>query len=1236
MAIMRFVVGGWLASRVISNLIVYAKDQKIQLDLKDELVARLENALPNIQEVVKTVDQGLIREENPALEKWLWQLRDAVDQADDVMDEMKYNYEKEKVESEKNKFNKRLKVEAEENMVNKRLKVEAITNHFRTIFSGAVDEDPFLKRLKKAVKAIEEVAADVGLFSMLVQNLVAHQKGKVKSTICYRETTSFLTLQNHVFGRQDEKKDIIKKLLNLDCKTNRENLTILPIIGVGGVGKTTLAQLVYNDPILENHFELRLWVCVSNNFDVVLLTKKLYESTFGQRPPQFDSFDLIQKKLKEKFESRRFLVVFDDVWNDNNKEDWEKLIEPLKIGKNGSMMLLTTRMKSVVTLTGLNLMDSIVLEGLNECDMWDLFKECAFGGEDPNYHKELVTIGKDIVKKLEGIPLAARTVGGILCSNLEEDYWIDILESELWSLKQGQDDIMPALRLTYQYLPSYLKPCFLFCSIFPQDYLFSKNDLIYMWIALGMVPRSVNGTMSSEDVGSKYFDEMLSKSIFICPNLVFPNENQFIMHDLIHELSILVSQGECLRTSTNKLVYVPNTIRHLYARIDGPNELRISSLKNLRTLVIDIDEFHHPEQDSIVTELLEGMESLRLLILFANNLSEFPESASKLLHLRYLRLNSYRIHAFPKSVSKLYFLETMVYNDFWTSKLEHADALGMLVNLRHLIIPGWLLDRIAGIGRLTSLQELYFTVRKDSGFKISELSDMRELRVLRISSIENVGSREEVIQANLKEKVNLNELSLIWARRNRNKEANEGVLDHLQPHSGLKELSIRSYEGTGRPPIWFRTQTLSNLVRLKIQVCNFVHLPCLDELPLLKYINFRDMNAIENIIHECNTSSAVDAFPSLEQIYIRRMRAIKEWCLAKQPNKWMHCLRKLEIIDCPELQVLPPVPVGIKELSFKDLGINALPTLWNDQSSESGSLSDLVVMSISNCKNLVSLTEGLLQSPERLEALEELYITDCKKLVNFPLGGFNKCISLKKLDISDCPQIDGQLVSECFLPSALQKLSISSCGQLETTLPKAFKGVHSLIELELRVCFQLTTLPPKEVFNRWKTLKKLILEDCRVLTSLESLLGLSCIEHLEVRGCPQLSQAIPFPLPLKKDETERKEEGRSISAQPQPLFSVDKLVIDNPFLLSVEPLRSLSAVKVLIIEDCSELQSLPELPPLLQELHIRRCSPELQTRCEKSGQDWPKLSQIPMVLLGGVLLSRSELEEEDNVGYMLD
>jgi NB-ARC domain/Rx N-terminal domain len=807
-------VAGEFASAVISKLINefidYAKDQKkMQLGLKDEL-KRLKKALPKIQAVVTAVDQGLIKEKNPPLEKWLWQLRDAAYQADNVMDEIEYNLVKENVEARKNKVSKAVST-------------------IKTVFERAVYKDVFLERLKEAVKEIDDVAADVEVFYKLAKDLVKNQQKEMVDSAMGRETSSVLNPETIVFGREKEEEDIIKKLLNPECKVEgTANFAVLPIIGVGGIGKTALAQLVYNDPKVEKHFELRMWVCVSNNFNVTRLTKKLYESAFGQ-PANFVNLDTIQRELKEKLKSKRFLVVFDDVWDDADIIGWQNLVAPLQSKKSGSMMLLTARMKKTAMLTAPNVMDPFYLKGLNEADMQDLLERCAFGGEDPNKHKQLVEIGRKIVKNLKGCPLAAKTVGRILGSRLNVIHWTRILKSELWSLEQEPSEIMPALRLTYQYLPSHLKPCFSFCSIFPQDHIFIKDDLIYMWMALGLVPRVLLNGERPEDVGSVYFEEMLNRSIFSPANpisnahLCYPvyaycptTEKQFVggyvMHDLMHDLSAFVSQGECFRSDTNKIVPIPTTVRHLYIRVDDCSELCNLNLKNIRTLILQFDDSKHPELVCILNEMLKAMRSLRLLTLFALELREIPESVSDLLHLRYLSLSSFMLGEFPRSMSRLHHLETMVCGGFGFDK--QANVLVELVKLRHIIASECFIQAIAGTGRLTSLQELCFRVDKKSEFKISELSNMRELRRLSISNINSVGDHEEVKEANLRDKVGLRELSLQWETL----EFDEKVFYHLEPNCNLEELRIIKYMG-GRPPAW-ETGRLQSLVKIEFSDCH--------------------------------------------------------------------------------------------------------------------------------------------------------------------------------------------------------------------------------------------------------------------------------------------------------------------------------------------------------------------------------------------------------------------------------
>ncbi|KAJ3677589.1 hypothetical protein LUZ60_003313 [Juncus effusus] len=407
---------------------------------------------------------------------------------------------------------------------------------FKTFFKHAFTEDPILKRLKEAVKAIDGVAADVEVFSILVKKLEKEQQKMDKNIMRGRETSSVLNVETKVFGRDEVKEEIVKKLLNPGYQHTAGNFCVLPIVGVGGMGKTTLAQFVYNDQRVVDHFKLRMWVCISKPFDVVLLTKKLYESVFKKKA-DFDNFESVHRKLAEKLQSKKFLIVFDDAWNDSDTSGWQKLLAPLKSGDKGSMILLTTRMEEVAKTIGRNVMHPIFLKGLKKDEYWNLFVQCAFGDEIQNNDKKLEKIGRDNVQKLKGSPLAAKTIGAVLRSNLNEKHWRNVLERERWwSPKNQNNDIMPALSLSYQHLDSHLKPCFSFCSLFPQDHKFNKEDLIYMWMAVGLVPRYGDGKKRPENIGSEFFDELVNKSF-----LEKSTFGYYVMHDLLHDLATFVS-----------------------------------------------------------------------------------------------------------------------------------------------------------------------------------------------------------------------------------------------------------------------------------------------------------------------------------------------------------------------------------------------------------------------------------------------------------------------------------------------------------------------------------------------------------------------------------------------------------------------------------------------------------------------------------------------------------------------
>ena len=171
-----------------------------------------------------------------------------------------------------------------------------------------------------------------------------------------------------------------------------------------------------------------------------------------------------------------------------------------------------------------------VVEGLNQDVFRKFFKLCVLGSDSSNNHPELERIGEDILPKLKGSPLAAKTVGRLLGMSLDLAYWDRILKSQLWELRQEETNILPALGLSYMYLPPYLKRCFSFCAVYQKDYNFRKKDLAEIWEAEGLVEH--------QHTGGQYFEEFAHRSFF----QKYPRSHEkYVIHDLMRDMSKLVS-----------------------------------------------------------------------------------------------------------------------------------------------------------------------------------------------------------------------------------------------------------------------------------------------------------------------------------------------------------------------------------------------------------------------------------------------------------------------------------------------------------------------------------------------------------------------------------------------------------------------------------------------------------------------------------------------------------------------
>ncbi|KAG6655221.1 putative disease resistance RPP13-like protein 1 [Carya illinoinensis] len=1088
------------------------------------------DTMSTIQKVLGDAEEKELHSENTAVKEWLEDLKDLAYDVEDVLDEFATQASRRKLKG----------------------KNQATTSKVRNLipayFSGLGS------RLESNIKEIStrfEVLAARKEKLNLRENVDRRPHG-------IRGPLAPTSIMNEiVYGRDGDKKALLDLLLS---QGSSDKVSVIPIIGMGGIGKTTLAQFVYNDEEVKSLFKLRAWTCVSEDFDAIRVTKAVLKSLSGQSNDDND-LNLLQIKLSEVLKGKKFLVILDDLWNDRY-HDWTILFTPFEAGAPGSVVIITTRNREVANTTRTT--EAYQLDLLSNDASVSIFTQHAFGARDFSSHPHLKDFGDEIVRKCKGLPLAAKVLGGLLRLNQDRDAWEEILNSEIWNILEQRREIVPALMLSYYHLPSHLKRCFAYCSILPKDYEFEEKEVVLLWMAGGLIqPQQKEKEM--EDLGSKYFQDLLARSFFQQSN---NKKSRFVMHDLINDLAKSVAGNTCFRmedrvegSKQGSILKKSRHVSYLGDQFDGFKKFEaFSELTCLRTflpLMLPCPGWCFLTS-YVSLELLPKLRCLRVLSLNGYGITKISNSIGDLIHLRYLDLSRTGITSLPESTTTLYNLQTLLLEQ--CKRLEKLPStFGNLVNLRHLnILQARSLKAMPlHIGKLTCLRTLSdFIVGEDCCSGLKELGSLSYLRgTLSISKLENVIVPEDAMGMNLSGKPNLDGLSLEWSEDiddSKDRTSEKEFLNLLQPHKVLKELTIRCYGGT-EFPTWLNRPSLPNLVFLTIEDCKkCTLLPPLGKLPSLRVLSIAGMASMKSMGPEVCGDGSSQPFKSLETLNFKNMVEWENWspCEAFFSN-----LRELSIKNCPKLSGnlpnhLPslenveidgcclnlvvsvasfPDQCKIKfegsegvvcgrEIDFSSLNFKHLSTISEFESQMKvsitmGGLANVQTLEVCGFKELTHLWSNEVGSFPHLPSLRYLHVSDCPKLVSLVAKGQLPPTTLKELHIWNCNNIQILVEEDDTANSCgnsgdssrshdLRDLYISNCPSLKSLISSG-ELPTTLQTLRIWSCPELESIA-KELHHN-SLLKSIAISGCGNLKSLPTgIHSLSHLSNIEIRDCPSL------------------------------------------------------------------------------------------------------------------------------------
>ncbi|KAE8798523.1 putative disease resistance protein [Hordeum vulgare] len=1140
-------VGLQLAASPILKKLLTDASTYLGVDMASELHELETTIMPQFELMIEAANKGHHRVK---LDKWVQELKEAFYKAEDLLDMHEYDLLERKAKSGGDSSPPRAS------------SIGTILKPLRTASNRLCNLFPKNKKLLDQLNELKAILVK----GRELRELLCIPAGNSTESPVVPQATSLPPLK--VIGRDKDRDNIIDLLTKpVAVEANSAIYAGLAIVGAGGMGKSTLAQHVYNNKRVQEHFDVRMWVCISRKLDVHRHTREIIESA-AKECPRLDNLDTLQCQLRDILQkSEKFLLVLDDVWFDDSSSqmEWDQLLAPLVSQHKGSKVLVTSRRDTFPS--ALYCEKVLRLESMEDTQFLALFKYYAFTGaqiRDTLLLQRLEAIAEEIAKRLGQSPLAAKVVGSQLKGKMNVPSWKDALTLKIDNLSEPRT----ALLWSYQKLDPRLQRCFVYCSLFPKGHKYNIDELVHLLIAEGLVD-PCNQDRRLVDVGKDYLNEMVSGS-FLQPFSERPMDTYYIMHDLLHDLAESLSKEDCFRLEDDEMSEIPCTVRHLSVRVESmkQHQRSISKLHHLRT-VICIDPLTDDVSD-VFHQVLQNLKKLRVLYLCFYNSNKLPESVGELKHLRYLNLIRTSIAELPGSLCVLYHLQLLLLNHK-VKNLPHK--LCKLSKLRHL--EGYhdlgyrmyevALPQIPYVGKLTFLQHYKeFCVQKQKGCELRQLRDMKELGgSLRVRNLENVTGKDEALEAKLYQKSHIGSLNLVWSCNN-GMNADDSlqleILEGLMPPPQLKGLKIKGYRSTAYPRWLLEGSHFENLESFKLVNCS-----ALEGLPL---------NA--ELFRHCSELK------------------LKNVCTLKTLSYLPAALTHLSISSCPLLMFIANDELEQHDqkenVMSADYLASQLALIWEVDSGSK--IKEVLSTEHSSLKQMMTLMDADMSHLKTIASAVER--DNCNVMLKDDIIKAWICCHEQRMKFIYGRSIGLLLVP----PSGLCRLHLYSCSITDGALALCLDGLTSLRRLSLEEIMTLTTLPSQEVLQNLTKLEYLFIKCCWCFKSLGGLRATTSLSEVRLISCPSLDLAHGAGvLPLSLEEL-----CIHHCMVPDNFFSGDLPCLKRLSMfgcrsstsLSIGHLTSLVSLSLGIFPDLCFLEGLPFLQ--FHEVHLTDV-PNLDVKC---------------------------------------